>query len=258
MMTSLLCRDTPIQSPISRSYSRSAAIPHHKIPCRPCHRAARVIRRAAAAAAPTVAAALSTSTLSWTFSICTAYSAMVVVLVCCNLSRLMITLSNHSQMVLLPATRAVRQTIERGVPLLPLVLCYGILLAHSWQPDTLSLLLPGSLSAGLSGGFNPQFFPSLSGIGQLFARVVTAASLWVHLLAINLFAARQVYLDGVQRYCHGSACLILAIHRPAKGCTSCTFDTAVWGGWSSWVAEPRSDTGCVGKASRFLNHTTNR
>lgn len=99
-------------------------------------------------------------------------------------------------MILLPATRVVRQTVERGVLLLPLALCYGYLLARSWQPDTLSLLLPGSLSAGLSGGFNPQFFPSLAGIGQLFSRLITSASLWVHLLAINLFAARQVYLDG--------------------------------------------------------------
>lgn len=106
-------------------------------------------------------------------------------------------------MALLPATRVVRQTIERGVLLLPLALCYGVLLVHSWQPDTLSLLLPGSLAAGLSGGFSPQFFPSLAGIGQLFARLVTSASLWVHLLAINLFAARQVYLDGMLDGHHG-------------------------------------------------------
>jgi hypothetical protein len=73
---------------------------------------------------------------------------------------------------------------------------YGILLTWSWQPDTFSLILPGNLADGFKGGFNPQFFPSLSGIVTLFSRVATAASLWVHILAINLFAAREIYLDG--------------------------------------------------------------
>lgn len=47
-----------------------------------------------------------------------------------------------------------------------------------------------------TGGFRPQFLPSLAGISLLFSRVVTAASLWVHILAINLFAARAAYLQG--------------------------------------------------------------
>ncbi|GAB4822494.1 hypothetical protein N2152v2_009540 [Parachlorella kessleri] len=35
---------------------------------------------------------------------------------------------------------------------------------------------------------------------SLFSRLVTAASLWVHLLAINLFAARSVYLEEVMAF----------------------------------------------------------
>ena len=38
--------------------------------------------------------------------------------------------------------------------------------------------------------------PSLAGICTLFSRWLTAASLWVHLLAVNLFAARELYLEG--------------------------------------------------------------
>jgi hypothetical protein len=57
--------------------------------------------------------------------------------------------------------------------------------------------MPGSLRAGLAGGkFNPQFFPRLAGVAALFARPVTAASLWVHLLAVNVFAARAELLEG--------------------------------------------------------------
>ena len=48
------------------------------------------------------------------------------------------------------------------------------------------------------GKLAPQFFPSLEGIVQLFSRPATAASLWIHLLCINLFAARWAYQDGEQ------------------------------------------------------------
>ena len=47
-----------------------------------------------------------------------------------------------------------------------------------------------------AGKFNPQFFPKLEGIQFLFSQTITAASLWVHLLSINLFAARTAYLQG--------------------------------------------------------------
>lgn len=78
----------------------------------------------------------------------------------------------------------------------PLSIIYGILLIWSWQPDTFSLILPGSIEEGFKNGFNPQFFPSLLGISTLFSRVITASSLWVHLLAVNVFAARAVLMDG--------------------------------------------------------------
>lgn len=56
--------------------------------------------------------------------------------------------------------------------------------------------LTTSLVRWCAGGFRPQFLPSLSGISLLFSRTVTTASLWVHILAINLFAARAAYLQG--------------------------------------------------------------
>jgi hypothetical protein len=46
-------------------------------------------------------------------------------------------------------------------------------------------------------GFKPQFFPHLGDIQALFNRTgLTAASFLAHILAINLFAARALYLDG--------------------------------------------------------------
>ncbi|MCD7470965.1 hypothetical protein HAX54_011218 [Datura stramonium] len=38
----------------------------------------------------------------------------------------------------------------------------------------------------------------LPGIAKMFSNEVTLASAWIHLLAIDLFAARQVYQDGLQ------------------------------------------------------------
>ena len=48
------------------------------------------------------------------------------------------------------------------------------------------------------GRLTPQWIPKLTGISQLFSRHATAASLWVHLLAINMFAARWIMFDGAE------------------------------------------------------------
>ena len=85
--------------------------------------------------------------------------------------------------------------VRSWLPIAPLALVYAALLAASWQPDTLPILLPGSLADGLRGGFRPQFFPSVNGVSRLFAREMTAASLWVHILAVNVASARWMWLQ---------------------------------------------------------------
>jgi hypothetical protein len=83
--------------------------------------------------------------------------------------------------------------------LAPPCVAYLMLLVASWSPDTLSLMMPGSLEAGLSaGGFNPQFFPSLDGISTLLSRRAVAASAWMHLACVNLFVARHASLKAAK------------------------------------------------------------
>lgn len=82
--------------------------------------------------------------------------------------------------------------------LIPLILVYAILLVRSYEPDMLQLILPGSLKEGLSSGFNPQFFPTITGIATLFSRTATTASLWVHVLCVNIFAAHTLLWKGVR------------------------------------------------------------
>ncbi|KAL2247034.1 UNVERIFIED_CONTAM: Protein ABA DEFICIENT 4, chloroplastic, partial [Sesamum indicum] len=38
----------------------------------------------------------------------------------------------------------------------------------------------------------------LPGIAKMFSSEMTLASAWIHLLVVDLFAARQVYYDGLQ------------------------------------------------------------
>jgi hypothetical protein len=81
--------------------------------------------------------------------------------------------------------------------LMPLIAMYLFLLVQSYEPDMMSLILPGNLKDGFSNGFNPQFFPKVQGIATLFSRATTTASLWVHLLCVNIFSAHALLSKGV-------------------------------------------------------------
>lgn len=65
-----------------------------------------------------------------------------------------------------------------------------------WCKDVWACMSMHCNACCAAGGFKPQFIPSLDGIATLFSRLTTAASLWVHLLAINLFAASRTYIEG--------------------------------------------------------------
>ncbi len=69
---------------------------------------------------------------------------------------------------------------------------YAILLALSWRADTLDLMFPVFLSA-----WPP--LPRLSGIAAMFSRPASALAAWVHLLALDLFVARFVFLDAARQ-----------------------------------------------------------
>ena len=80
---------------------------------------------------------------------------------------------------------------QSHLPLVPLCVAYLALLAASWSPDTLSLMMPGSIEEGLAEGFKPQFFPQLDGIMELLSRRATTASAWLHIACINFFVGRH-------------------------------------------------------------------
>ena len=55
------------------------------------------------------------------------------------------------QMACRPHWQATKRAMSSSLIFVPVALAYTLLLAHSWEPDTLSLILPGSLREGLAG-----------------------------------------------------------------------------------------------------------
>ncbi|XP_043695330.1 protein ABA DEFICIENT 4, chloroplastic-like [Telopea speciosissima] len=93
----------------------------------------------------------------------------------------------YTLMVLAPKAELTKKTMESTIPFVALGLLYAYLLYLSWTPDTIQLMFASK-----------YWLPELSGIGKMFSSEMTLASAWIHLLAVDLFAARQVYQDGLE------------------------------------------------------------
>ncbi|XP_008655599.1 protein MAO HUZI 4, chloroplastic isoform X2 [Zea mays] len=93
----------------------------------------------------------------------------------------------YTLMVVAPNADITKRTVESSAPYVALGLLYAYLLYLSWTPDTLRAMFASK-----------YWLPELPGIVRMFASEMTVASAWIHLLAVDLFAARQVYHDGLK------------------------------------------------------------
>ncbi|KAL6627514.1 hypothetical protein ACP70R_031240 [Stipagrostis hirtigluma subsp. patula] len=93
----------------------------------------------------------------------------------------------YTLMVVAPNTNLTKRTVESSAPYVALGLLYAYLLYLSWTPETLRAMFASK-----------YWLPELPGIVRMFASEMTVASAWIHLLAVDLFAARQVYQDGIK------------------------------------------------------------
>ncbi|XP_027077441.1 protein ABA DEFICIENT 4, chloroplastic-like [Coffea arabica] len=93
----------------------------------------------------------------------------------------------YTLMVAAPKAELTKKLMESSIPYIMLGLLYAYLLYLSWTPDTLRLMFSSK-----------NWLPELSAIAKLFSSEMTLASAWIHLLAVDLFAARQVFHDGLQ------------------------------------------------------------
>lgn len=93
----------------------------------------------------------------------------------------------YTLMIVAPKAEFTKKLMGSSLPYIALGLLYAYLLYLSWTPDTIQLMFSGK-----------NWMPELPAIAKLFSGEMTLASAWIHLLAIDLFAARQVYHDGLQ------------------------------------------------------------
>ncbi|XBI61530.1 hypothetical protein VPH35_042313 [Triticum aestivum] len=93
----------------------------------------------------------------------------------------------YTLMIAAPNANITKRTVESTAPYVALGLLYAYLLYLSWTPDTIRAMFASK-----------YWLPELPGIVRMFASEMTVASAWIHLLAVDLFAARQVYQDGIK------------------------------------------------------------
>ncbi|KAL7101733.1 hypothetical protein ACP275_08G073300 [Erythranthe tilingii] len=93
----------------------------------------------------------------------------------------------YTSMVVAPRAEFTKKLVASSIPYIVLGVLYGYLLYLSWTPETIRLMFASK-----------YWLPELPGIAKMFSAEMTLASAWIHLLAVDLFAARQVYLEGIK------------------------------------------------------------
>lgn len=93
----------------------------------------------------------------------------------------------YGLMVLAPNSEWTKKSMQSNIPYVMLGLLYAYLLYLSWTPETMQLIFASK-----------YWLPELPGILKMFSSEMTLASAWIHLLVVDLFAARQVFHDGVE------------------------------------------------------------
>ncbi|PKA63531.1 hypothetical protein AXF42_Ash005426 [Apostasia shenzhenica] len=93
----------------------------------------------------------------------------------------------YALMVFAPRASLTKKVMENHLPYATLGILYAYLLLLSWTPDTLGVIFA-----------TKHFLPELPSMLKMFGNEMTMASAWIHLLAVDLYAARQVYHDGLK------------------------------------------------------------
>ncbi|KAL2329501.1 hypothetical protein Fmac_017082 [Flemingia macrophylla] len=93
----------------------------------------------------------------------------------------------YTLMVVAPNSELTKKSMESSIPYIVLGILYAYLLYLSWTPETIRLIFASK-----------YLLPELTGIAKMFSSEMTLASAWIHLLVVDLFAARHVYQDGMK------------------------------------------------------------
>ncbi|CAM6083557.1 unnamed protein product [Calypogeia fissa] len=106
----------------------------------------------------------------------------------------------YTVMILAPQWEGTKKMMESELTYFILGVGYIYLLWQSWTPETLGLMFSSK-----------YWLPELSGITRMFSSTITVASAWLHLLAADLFAGRQIFLDGLNHNVETRHSLVLCL-----------------------------------------------
>ncbi|KAH8937926.1 hypothetical protein BDL97_16G055800 [Sphagnum fallax] len=106
----------------------------------------------------------------------------------------------YTTMVVAPHWDWTKKLAETSFPYMVLGALYIYLLSLSWTSETLRLMFSSK-----------YWLPELPGITRMFSSTITVASAWIHLLAVDLFCGRHVYLDGLQHNVETRHSLVLCL-----------------------------------------------
>ncbi|OAE20407.1 hypothetical protein AXG93_4905s1070 [Marchantia polymorpha subsp. ruderalis] len=121
----------------------------------------------------------------------------------------------YTVMILAPKWEWTDRLMRSEIPYLILGAGYIYLLALSWTPETLGLMfsskywLPEVRNSPEHDCDAVRY--ELPGITRMFSSTITVASAWLHLLAADLFAGRQVFLDGAKHNVETRHSLVLCL-----------------------------------------------
>ncbi|CAK9219335.1 unnamed protein product [Sphagnum troendelagicum] len=106
----------------------------------------------------------------------------------------------YTTMIVAPHWDWTKKLAETSFPYMVLGALYIYLLSLSWTSETLRLMFSSK-----------YWLPELPGITRMFSSTITVASAWIHLLAVDLFCGRHVYLDGLQHNVETRHSLVLCL-----------------------------------------------
>ncbi|KAL6507524.1 Short-chain dehydrogenase/reductase aba4 [Orobanche gracilis] len=92
----------------------------------------------------------------------------------------------YTLMVVAPQAEFTKKVMGSSTPFVILGVLYAYLLYLSWTPETIRLMFA-----------TEYWLPELSGIAKMFSSEMTLASAWIHLLAVDLFAASFEWLGSM-------------------------------------------------------------
>ncbi|XP_057809463.1 protein ABA DEFICIENT 4, chloroplastic-like isoform X1 [Salvia miltiorrhiza] len=86
----------------------------------------------------------------------------------------------YTLMVVAPQAEFTKKIVASSLPYVLLGALYAYLLYLSWTPDTIRVMFASK-----------YWLPELPGMAKMFSSEMTLASAWIHLLTVDLFAARS-------------------------------------------------------------------